>query len=135
MRKTLIITTGRGWTWRKTYSKYLIHKRKHIKNRKLIADEEDFQATAPQGAHDPPAPQNPLCPSNPQNPPTSSKPTNLIVLNAPQAPEAPEAPHLPTLHAPPLNWSHFKSNYSGKPDKDAEAHLFRANDWMDTHGF
>ena len=36
---------------------------------------------------------------------------------------------------PPLNWSHFKPEFSGKPDKDAEAHLLRTNDWMNTHGF
>ena len=29
----------------------------------------------------------------------------------------------------------FKPEYSGKPDKDAEAHLLRTNDWMDTHRF
>ena len=34
-----------------------------------------------------------------------------------------------------LNWSHFKPKYAGKPDKDAEAHLLRMNDWMDTHKF
>ena len=36
---------------------------------------------------------------------------------------------------PLLNWSHFKPEYSGKPDEDAEAHLLRMNDWMDTHRF
>ena len=36
---------------------------------------------------------------------------------------------------PPLNGSHFKPKFSGKPDKDAEAHLLRTNDWMDTHQF
>ena len=36
---------------------------------------------------------------------------------------------------PPLNWSHFKPKYSGKLDKDAEAHLCRMNNWIDTHGF
>ena len=36
---------------------------------------------------------------------------------------------------PPLNWSHFKLEYSGKPEKEMEAHLLRMNDWMDTHGF
>ena len=36
---------------------------------------------------------------------------------------------------PPLNWSHFKSKFSGKPDEDAEGHLLRTNDWMDTHRF
>ena len=36
---------------------------------------------------------------------------------------------------PPLHWSHFKPEYTGKPDEDAEAHLIRMNNWMDTHGF
>ena len=36
---------------------------------------------------------------------------------------------------PVLNWSHFKPKYFGKPDEDAGAHLLRANDWVDTHGF
>ena len=36
---------------------------------------------------------------------------------------------------PLLNWSHFKPEYSGKPDEDAEAHLLRTNDWMDIHRF
>ena len=81
-----------------------------------MADKENPQAPAPQGAHDPPAPQNPQIP---------------IVPNAPQAPEA---LHLPALHIPPSNWSHFKPKYSSKPDEDAEAHLLRTNDWMDTHG-
>ena len=50
-------------------------------------------------------------------------------------PPAPEAPHLPTPHVPLLNWSHFKPKYSRKPDEDAEAHLLRTNNWMDTHDF
>ena len=45
--------------------------------------------------------------------------------NAPIAPEAPQRPQ--------LNWPHFKSKYAGRADKDAEAHLLRTNDWMDTH--
>ena len=39
------------------------------------------------------------------------------------------------LPRPQLNWSHFKPKYAGKPDEDAEAHLLRMNDWMDTHEF
>ena len=35
----------------------------------------------------------------------------------------------------PLNCSHFKPKFSGKSDKDAEAHLLGTNDWMDTHRF
>ena len=36
---------------------------------------------------------------------------------------------------PLLNWSHFNSEITGKPDKNEEAHLLRTNDWMDTHAF
>ena len=36
---------------------------------------------------------------------------------------------------PQLNWSHFKPEFAGKPDKDVEAHLLRTNDHMDTHAF
>ena len=36
---------------------------------------------------------------------------------------------------PQLNWSHFEPKYTGKPDEDAEAHLLRTNDWMNTHKF
>ena len=32
-----------------------------------------------------------------------------------------------------LNWSHFKPDFSGKPEEDAEVHLLRTNDWMTTH--
>ena len=49
---------------------------------------------------------------------------------------------LPAPHAhenqpaqPPLNWSHFKLEFSGKHEDDAEAHLLRTNDWMETHNF
>ena len=36
---------------------------------------------------------------------------------------------------PQLKWSHFKPEFTGKPDNDAEAHLLRTNDWMDTHAY
>ena len=36
---------------------------------------------------------------------------------------------------PPLNWSHFKPEFAGKPDEDAEAHFLRTNDLMDIHVF
>ena len=76
-----------------------------------------------QGAHNSPAPQNPPPPQNPQIP---------LIPNAPQVPPELEAPHLSTPLVPLLNWSHFKPQYSGKPDEDIEAHLLRTNDWMDT---
>ena len=34
-----------------------------------------------------------------------------------------------------MNWSHFKPEFSGKPDEDVEAHLLRTNEWMTTHDF
>ena len=34
-----------------------------------------------------------------------------------------------------LNWSHFRPEFSGKPEEDAEAHLLRTEDWMNTHNF
>ena len=34
-----------------------------------------------------------------------------------------------------INWCHFKPEFAGKPDKDAEAHLLHTNDWMRTHNF
>ena len=34
-----------------------------------------------------------------------------------------------------LNWSYFKPEFSGKPEKDAEAHLLCTNDWMNAHHF
>ena len=48
-----------------------------------------------------------------------------------QQPPPPAAPQQP-IH---MNWLHFKPEFSGKPDKDVEAHLLRTNDWMTTHDF
>ena len=36
---------------------------------------------------------------------------------------------------PPLNWSPFTLEFSGKPEDNAEAHLLRTIDWMETHNF
>ena len=83
-----------------------------------MADEEGPQVPAPQGAHDPLAPQDPPPPQNPHA---------TLIPNAPQAPPALELPHVPPPHMPLLNRSHFKPEYSKKPDKDAEAHLLRTN--------
>ena len=30
-------------------------------------------------------------------------------------------------------WSHFKPEFSGKPEEDAAVHLLQTNDWMTTH--
>ena len=34
-----------------------------------------------------------------------------------------------------LNWSNFKPEFLGKPDKDSEVHLLRSNYWMNAHHF
>ena len=34
-----------------------------------------------------------------------------------------------------LNWSHFRPEFSGTPNEDAEAHLLGTEDWMTTHNF
>ena len=47
----------------------------------------------------------------------------------------PVVPPFPPGPMPQLNWSHFKPEFTGKPDEDAEAHLLRINDWMETHAF
>ena len=62
-----------------------------------------------------------------QNPPPNQNPPpplNPFMPNDPIAPEAPQSLQ--------LNLSHFKSKYVGRPDEDAEAHLLRTYDWMDT---
>ena len=48
-----------------------------------------------------------------------------------QAPAA-QQPRQQVVH---LNWSHFKSEFSGKRDEDAEAHLLHTKNWMNAHHF
>ena len=40
-----------------------------------------------------------------------------------QEPLAPQAPQQPTPYMPPLNWSHFKPRFSGKPEK-MQLHIY-----------
>ena len=53
----------------------------------------------------------------------------------PAPPSQPSAQPAQPGPVPQLNWSHFKLEVSSKPDEDAEAHLLRKNNWMDTHAF
>ena len=53
---------------------------------------------------------------------------------APQAPQ-PQQPEQLVQHMQHLNWSHIKPEFSGKLEEDAEAHLLRMNNWMDSHQF
>ena len=54
---------------------------------------------------------------------------------APPLPPALQQSAQQAQHILQLNWSHFKPEFSGKPEEDAEAHLLRTNKWMDTHQF
>ena len=47
----------------------------------------------------------------------------------------PAQPVVPPGPMPQLNWSHFKAEFAGKPDEDAEAFLLMINDWIDTLEF
>ena len=47
----------------------------------------------------------------------------------------PQQPQISPQHQMHLNWSHFKPEFSGKPEEDVEAHLLQTNDWMTTHDF
>ena len=57
-----------------------------------------------------------------------------VQLPIPPAQPIPAQPIQPA-HIPQLHWSHSKPEFTGKPYEDAEAHLLRMNDWMDTHAF
>ena len=77
-------------------------------------------------------------------PPALPLPPADLASQTPQQPvktaQPPVAPNQPVptqqiQHVPQLNWSHSKPKFAGKPKEDAEAHLLRTNDWMDTHLF
>ena len=78
----------------------------------------------------PPAPQpSPVIPPVVPPAPPIQSPTPLA-----QPIVSPTQSIQPAL-MPQLNKSHFKLEFAGKQDKDAEVHLLRTNDWMDTHAF
>ena len=81
-----------------------------------MADEEVPQAPpATQGAQDPLTPQNPPTPQNPQIPP---------VPQVSHAPQTLQVLQQPIPHEPLLNWCHFKSKFSWKPDEDTKLIYF-----------
>ena len=78
---------------------------------------------------DPDAPaSNQPAPANPAGPavhvPCLQPVPNQFALASPQI-----------IHQQVLNWSHFKPEFAGRPEEDAEAHLLHTNDWMVTHNF
>ena len=62
-----------------------------------------------------------------------------LSLNQPNQPNQPpnQVQNLPATmaHLQQLNWSPSKPEFSGKPEEDAEEHLLRTSDWMETHNF
>ena len=70
-----------------------------------------------------PAPSLPLLPKCKQD----NRPNNNSKSPAPPAQQGQQIVA--------LNLSHFKPEFSGKPDEDAEAHLLHTNNWMTTHHF
>ena len=61
---------------------------------------------------------------------------NLPSLPAdPPEGQAPQQTAQPAQQVAHLNWSHFKPEFSGKPDEDAEAYLLYTNNWMTTYHF
>ena len=59
---------------------------------------------------------------------------DIPVPPAPQVLRQPTQPTQQSQQVVHLNWSHFKPEFSGKPE-DAEAHPLRTNDWMNTNHF
>ena len=55
-----------------------------------------------------------------------------LIPEAPQVPQEPQAPQQPALHIPQINWSHFKSEFSGKPRRRCTS-TFTQNKWLDRH--
>ena len=89
--------------------------------------------------------QEPNQPSNvpaeePGEPGEPQQPVNIQADGA-EEPQEPNNPNLLPEHPPMLMannqliWSHFKPDFLGKPEEDAEVYLLRTNDWMTTHDF
>ena len=66
----------------------------------------------------------------------SSKYSNMCTLPAQSDPtqqvQQPTQQGQQIVH---LNWSHFKTEFPGKPEEDAGAHLLQTNNWMNAHHF
>ena len=93
-----------------------------------------------QGVNQPPAEEQlNQVPNQPLDAPTEDQ---IQPLDAPvEEPNQLNQPNQPPILPDPmanqqqLNWSHFKPEFAGKADEDAEAHLLRTNDWMEAHNF
>ena len=88
-------------------------------------------------------PENPVdaLAEGPGEPEEQQQPMEIPADEGADPPQEPNNPN-PLLQHPPtpmannqLNWSHFRAEFSGKPEEDMEAHLLRTNDWMTIHDF
>ena len=89
-----------------------------------------------QEANQPPNEAEQLEPNQVPNQPLDApaeEPNKPQQLNQP--PNLPLNPPNPMANPQQLNWSYFKPEFAAKAEEDAEAHLLRTNDWMDTHNF
>ena len=79
-------------------------------------------------------------PDQPTDNPIEEHPTNTPAegTKQPQNPGNPNPlpvqPNMPMVNNQ-LNWSHFRTEFSGTPNEDVEAHLLMIEDWMTTHNF
>ena len=75
----------------------------------------------------------------PPPPPASAQAGQWAQQQQQDHPTSPAPAHIPAAQQGQqivhLNWSHFKSEFSGKLGEDAEAHLLHTNDWMIAHHF
>ena len=75
-------------------------------------------------------------PDIPSPPPLPAQPDPVQHMEQPvqqvQQPAQPTQQGQQLVH---LTWSHFKPEFSGKPEEEAEVHLLRTNNWMNAHHF
>ena len=79
-------------------------------------------------------------PDHPADNPIEEQPANTPVEDAEQHQNPGNPNPLPVQPPIPLannqlNWSHFRPEFSGTPNEDADAHLLRTEDLMTTHNF
>ena len=67
-------------------------------------------------------------PTDPAMPAALVPPPNWPASQDPAAPQAHIGHQL-------LDWSHFRPEFTVKPEEDAEAHHLHTNDWLKTHIF
>ena len=109
--------TGKGKSAKKKLGKVVIV---------VSSDSEDLEVDFP---HHPPNQPVDTPAEEPQ------EPTQPLHIPAEEARELQEPNQPVPMANNHFNWSHFKPDFSGKPEEDMEAHLLKTNDWMNIHDF